>query len=57
MSGARFLNDVVTGMSGMQILLEDPSGNPIELFEPILSKATLRSSGELVAWDFGSHNG
>jgi hypothetical protein len=57
MSGARFLNDVVTGTSGMQILLEDPSGNPIELFEPILSKATLRSSGEVVAWDFGAHNG
>src|ERR1700677_4570475 len=31
-SGARFRNDIVTGVGGKQILLEDPSGNPIELF-------------------------
>jgi hypothetical protein len=30
----RFRNDVVTGPGGRQILLEDPSGNPIELFQP-----------------------
>jgi len=30
----RFRNDIVGGMGGKQILLEDPSGNPIELFEP-----------------------
>src|SRR5450755_2467288 len=29
---AHFRNDVVTGVGGKQILLEDPSGNPIELF-------------------------
>jgi hypothetical protein len=28
------LHDVVTGPGGRQILLEDPSGNPIELFQP-----------------------
>jgi catechol 2,3-dioxygenase-like lactoylglutathione lyase family enzyme len=39
--GARFRNDVVTGVGGKQILLEDPSGNPIELFEPILPEARL----------------
>jgi catechol 2,3-dioxygenase-like lactoylglutathione lyase family enzyme len=39
--GARFRNDIVTGVGGMQILLEDPSGNPIELFEPILPEASL----------------
>jgi catechol 2,3-dioxygenase-like lactoylglutathione lyase family enzyme len=33
--GVRFRNDKVTGVGGRQILLEDPSGNPIELFEPI----------------------
>lgn len=33
-AGARFRNDIVTGMGGKQILLDDPSGNPIELFEP-----------------------
>jgi catechol 2,3-dioxygenase-like lactoylglutathione lyase family enzyme len=33
-AGARFRNDIVTGRGGKQILLEDPSGNPIELFQP-----------------------
>ncbi|HEX5387681.1 MAG TPA: VOC family protein [Gemmatimonadales bacterium] len=33
-NGARFRNDIVTGIGGKQILLEDPAGNPIELFEP-----------------------
>jgi catechol 2,3-dioxygenase-like lactoylglutathione lyase family enzyme len=33
-AGARFRNDVVEGPGGKQILLEDPSGNVIELFEP-----------------------
>jgi predicted enzyme related to lactoylglutathione lyase len=41
--GARFRNNVVTGVGGKQILLEDPSGNPIELFEPILPEAKLSS--------------
>jgi catechol 2,3-dioxygenase-like lactoylglutathione lyase family enzyme len=43
-NGARFRNDIVTGVGGKQILLEDPSGNPIELFEPILPEASLRPS-------------
>ena len=38
-AGAYFRNDIVTGVGGKQILLEDPSGNPIELFEPILPEA------------------
>ena len=33
-AGCRFRNDVVVGNGGKQILLDDPSGNPIELFEP-----------------------
>jgi predicted enzyme related to lactoylglutathione lyase len=33
-AGAKFRNDIVTGVGGKQILLEDPSGNFIELFEP-----------------------
>jgi catechol 2,3-dioxygenase-like lactoylglutathione lyase family enzyme len=33
-AGLRFRNDIVTGVGSSQILLEDPSGNPIELFEP-----------------------
>jgi catechol 2,3-dioxygenase-like lactoylglutathione lyase family enzyme len=33
-AGARFRNEIVIGNGGKQILLEDPSGNPIELFQP-----------------------
>ena len=33
-AGARFRNDIVTGFGDRQILLDDPAGNPIELFEP-----------------------
>lgn len=32
--GVRFRNDIVTGPGGKQILIEDSSGNPIELFQP-----------------------
>jgi catechol 2,3-dioxygenase-like lactoylglutathione lyase family enzyme len=33
-AGLRFRNDIVSGPGGQQILLDDPSGNPIELFQP-----------------------
>ena len=33
-AGARFRNDIVSGPGGHQILLEDPSGNVFELFQP-----------------------
>jgi catechol 2,3-dioxygenase-like lactoylglutathione lyase family enzyme len=33
-SGASFRNDIVIGLGGKQILVEDPSGNVVELFEP-----------------------
>jgi predicted enzyme related to lactoylglutathione lyase len=33
-AGHTFRNDIVTGPGGSQILLDDPSGNPIELFQP-----------------------
>jgi catechol 2,3-dioxygenase-like lactoylglutathione lyase family enzyme len=33
-AGIPFRNDIVTGPGGQQILLEDPSGNPVELFTP-----------------------
>lgn len=42
-SGAHFRNDIVTGVGGKQILMEDPSGNPIELFEPTIREARLRT--------------
>jgi len=40
-AGARFRNEIVDGVGGRQILVEDPSGNPVELFEPILDEARL----------------
>jgi catechol 2,3-dioxygenase-like lactoylglutathione lyase family enzyme len=47
-NGHRFRNEIVVGVGGNQILLEDPSGNPVELFEPTRSEARLGNpaSGE-----------
>lgn len=42
-AGAHFRNDIVTGVGGKQIILEDPSGNPIELFEPTVREARLET--------------
>ena len=42
-AGARFRNQIVTGVGGKQILVEDPSGNPIELFEPTIPDAHLKA--------------
>lgn len=33
-AGLRFRNDIVKGVGGSQILLDDPSGNPVELWQP-----------------------
>ncbi len=43
-AGARFRNDIVIGVGGKQIIVEDPSGNPIELFEPTTDRARLDRS-------------
>jgi catechol 2,3-dioxygenase-like lactoylglutathione lyase family enzyme len=40
-AGVQFRNDIVTGVGGKQILIDDPSGNPIELFQPVLREARL----------------
>ena len=40
-AGVHFRNDIVTGVGGKQTLLNDPSGNPIELFEPTRPEASL----------------
>jgi catechol 2,3-dioxygenase-like lactoylglutathione lyase family enzyme len=42
--GARFRSDIIAGVGGKQILLEDPSGNPIELFEPTQPEASLSAT-------------
>jgi catechol 2,3-dioxygenase-like lactoylglutathione lyase family enzyme len=39
--GARFRNRLVVGVGGKQILVEDPAGNPVELFEPTRPEARL----------------
>src|SRR6185437_4488323 len=39
--GRHFRNELVAGVGGKQILLEDPSGNPVELFEPTRPEARL----------------
>jgi catechol 2,3-dioxygenase-like lactoylglutathione lyase family enzyme len=40
-SGARFRSDIVVGVGGRQIIVDDPSGNPVELFEPTIPEARL----------------
>jgi catechol 2,3-dioxygenase-like lactoylglutathione lyase family enzyme len=40
--GVRFRNEIVTGAGGRQIIVDDPSGNPVELFEPTRPEAALR---------------
>jgi len=42
-AGVRCRNELVTGVGGKQILVEDPSGNPVELFEPLVPEARLDS--------------
>jgi predicted enzyme related to lactoylglutathione lyase len=42
-AGVRFRNEVVTGVGGKQVIIEDPSGNPVELFEPVLEAARMGS--------------
>jgi tRNA-Thr(GGU) m(6)t(6)A37 methyltransferase TsaA len=42
-TGVRFRNEIVTGVGGKQVLIEDPSGNPVELFEPTRPEARLAS--------------
>ena len=44
-AGTDFRNEIVTGVGGKQILLNDPSGNPVELFEPTLPEASLSPRG------------
>jgi len=39
--GVLFRNEIVSGVGGKQILVEDPSGNPVELFEPTIGEARL----------------
>jgi catechol 2,3-dioxygenase-like lactoylglutathione lyase family enzyme len=40
-TGVEFRNDIIDGVGGRQIIAEDPSGNPVELFQPTRPEARL----------------
>lgn len=40
-AGVAFRNDIVAGVGGKQVLVDDPSGNPVELFQPTIAEAKL----------------
>lgn len=42
--GVRFRSDIISGVGTKQVMIEDPSGNPIELFEPLRPEARLQDS-------------
>ena len=42
-AGAHFRSDIIQGVGGNQALVEDPSGNPVELFQPLRPEARLTS--------------
>lgn len=44
-AGTRFRSDPVTGIGGRQVVVEDPAGNPVELFQPTRPEAALGHSG------------
>lgn len=43
--GAHFRNTIVTGVGGKQVIVDDPSGNPVELFQPTMQEARLERRG------------
>jgi catechol 2,3-dioxygenase-like lactoylglutathione lyase family enzyme len=43
-AGVHFRNQIIDGIGGRQVLVEDPSGNPIELFEPTRPEARLNAN-------------
>ncbi|HEY9166657.1 MAG TPA: VOC family protein [Candidatus Kryptonia bacterium] len=40
-AGAHFRNEIVTGVGGKQVIVDDPSGNPVELFQPTIPEARM----------------
>jgi predicted enzyme related to lactoylglutathione lyase len=42
--GVRFRTEIITGVGTKQVMIEDPSGNAIELFEPLRAEARLSES-------------
>lgn len=48
-AGVRFRNDVVEGVGGRQVLVDDPAGNPVELFQPTRPEARLQPGTDSAA--------
>jgi len=44
-AGSRFRSDIIEGVGGRQVIVEDPSGNPVELFAPTRHEAQLDPGG------------
>ncbi len=40
-AGASFRSDIINGVGGRQVIVDDPSGNPVELFQPVREEARL----------------
>ena len=43
--GVSLRSDIITGVGGKQVIVDDPAGNPVELFEPIIPEAKLGGGG------------
>jgi catechol 2,3-dioxygenase-like lactoylglutathione lyase family enzyme len=48
-AGVHVRNELVTGVGGKQVVIDDPSGNPVELFEPIRTEARLANQSRSIA--------
>jgi len=48
-AGVHLRNDIVTGVGGKQVLVDDPSGNPVELFEPLIPEASEKAATDATA--------
>lgn len=40
-AGVHFRNEIINGVGGRQCICDDPAGNPIELFQPVIPEAKL----------------
>jgi catechol 2,3-dioxygenase-like lactoylglutathione lyase family enzyme len=45
-AGIHFRNDIITGVGGKQVIINDPSGNPVELFQPTRPEAYLDNNNQ-----------
>lgn len=56
-AGARFRGEIIAGVGGAQAIVEDPSGNPVELFEPTRPEARLSDRSAAAATPGSASNG